>query len=394
MLALHTRLGQSILCCFGIKKLRNRIIKNTLAQSFMRNFIFIISSVLFLACKSDNEKTKPSLNDITESVYASVSVGPEESYFPYTTMPGVIEKIAIEEGDTVTKGQVLFKVTTSLVDNRIIDAQLDLAQTKANLNGDESLLKNIQLDIQTQKQKLQLDSINFRRQENLWKQNIGSALDFDKAKITYKTSQNSLKSLQEKYAQTSVNLRNSYQKAANRVSSERTSLKEYTVKSEISGRVYNLFKEVGELINQQEPFAEIGSVSTFKIKMDIDEIDITKINVGDMVAISLDAYPKQVFEAKITKIFPKKDETTQTFKVESHFVENPPTLYNGLSGEANIIISKRKRVLTIPTDYLLPGNKVMTEDGEKEVVPGLKNMEFVEIISGIDSATTLIKQKK
>ncbi|SOE22394.1 Multidrug efflux pump subunit AcrA (membrane-fusion protein) [Spirosomataceae bacterium TFI 002] len=360
----------------------------------MRKYFFLASLILAFSCKSENEETKPKLNDITESVYASVTISPEVSYFPFTSRAGIIEKIMVQEGDTVSQGQILFKISPSQADNRLVDAQIDLAQTKANYQGTENLLKSIQIEIQTQKQKLTLDSINFKRQENLWSQKIGTAIDYDRAKITYQTSTNNYKSLKEKYDQTKINLRNSYQKAINRVNSEQTSLKEYTVKAEFAGMVYNVFKEVGELLSQQEPFAEIGSVGEFKIKMDIDEVDITKINVGDKVVVSLDAYPNDVFEAVISKIFPKKDEATQTFKVESHFIQVPPRLFNGLSGEANIVVSKRKNVLTIPTDYLLPGNVVMTEDGEKEVKLGIKNMEFVEIVAGLDTNTTISKPKK
>lgn len=363
-------------------------------QLVMKYVLFLATFVFVIACKSSEERAKPTLNDITESVYASVIISPEVSYFPYTSRAGIIEKIFVEEGDTVSVGQVLFEVSTSQADNRLVDAEIDLAQTKANYQGAESLLKSLKLEIQTQQNKLELDSVNFKRQENLWNQKIGTAIDYDRAKITYQASRNAYKLLKEKYDQTTINLRNSYQKAANRVNSERTSLKEYTVKSEIEGRVYNVFKEVGELLSQQEPFAEIGSIGQFKIKMDIDEVDITKINVGDKVVISLDAYPEEVFEALISKIHPKKDESTQTFKVESHFTQVPPKLYNGLSGEANIVISNRKNVLTIPTAYLLPGNIVKTEEGEKAVKTGIKNMEFVEIISGLDTNSTLLKPEQ
>lgn len=360
----------------------------------MRKYLLFTSLIFAFSCQSSPEEAKPARNDITESVYASVTITPEVSYFPFTSKAGLIEEIFVEEGDTVEKGQVLFRIATSQSDNRLIDAQLDFSQTKANLEGSESLLRTLQLDIQNQRQKLTFDSLTFKRQENLWNQKVGTAIDYDRAKVTYQTSRNSYKTLLEKYEQTEVSLRNSLEKAANRVNSERTAIKEYIVKSKIDGQVYNIFKESGELLSQQEAFADIGSVNQFKINMDIDEIDITKINVGDNVVISLDAYPNDVFEAKITKIFPKKEASTQTFKVESHFVKVPPKLYNGLAGEANIIIATRKNVLTIPTDYLQPDNIVITEEGEVSVKTGVKNLEFVEIISGLDTNTTLQKPTK
>lgn len=350
--------------------------------------------MLGLSCHSKSDQTKPNYKDITESVYASVTVIPEISYLAFTSRPGLIEHITIKAGDTVHRGQVLFRVATSQTDNRLIDAQLDFSQSKANFLGPESLLNTLQLDIQNQQKKLSLDSVNFKRQENLWQQGIGTAIEYDRAKLTYQTSQNTYKTLIEKYEQTATNLQNAYKKAANRVKSEETARQEYAITSAIDGRVYNVFKEVGELLGVQEPLAEIGSSKQFKISMDIDEVDITKIGLGDDVIISLDAYPNEVFNATITKIFPKKEAATQTFKVESHFTKTPPKLYNGLSGEANIIIATRKSVLTIPTEYLLPGNVVQTTNGEVAVKTGIKNMEFVEITSGLDTNSILQKPTK
>jgi HlyD family secretion protein len=173
---------------------------------------------------------------------------------------------------------------------------------------------------------LSLDSINFKRQDRLWKQNVGTKVELNKAKIKYDATQNRYNALKKKYSQTDQNLENNYKKALNLVANERTSLDDYIIRAEIDGKVYDIFKEVGEVINPQEKFAEIGDSHNYKIDIDIDEVEITKINLGDTVVISLEAYPEKVFMAKITKIYPKKNENTQTFKIESSFIKNPPKL--------------------------------------------------------------------
>ncbi len=81
----------------------------------------------------------------------------------------------------------------------------------------------------------------------------------------------------------------------------------------------------------------------------------------------------------------------QTFKVEAVFTQTPPTLYAGLAGEANVVLASKDHVLTIPLEYLKNDNYVTTEKGEVPVVTGLRNLEFVEIIDGIDTSTVLIK---
>jgi multidrug efflux pump subunit AcrA (membrane-fusion protein) len=103
----------------------------------------------------------------------------------------------------------------------------------------------------------------------------------------------------------------------------------------------------------------------------------------------LDAYGKETFQAMVTRIIPIKDQRTQTFRVEADFIESPPVLYAGLSGEANILIASHEEVMTIPLEYV-KGNIVSTEDGDKEVSLGMRNLQAVEVISGLDTTDVLL----
>jgi HlyD family secretion protein len=355
----------------------------------------ILSS--FLACKNNDSQNeaKPKNSTITESVYASVKVTPEVSYSAQTIRPGIIEKIFVKEGDLVSKGQVLFQIKpNSDINGQMANAKISLEEAKLNYLGQNSLLKNINLEIATTKQQLKLDSINFKRQERLNAQNIGTKLDFDQIKLKYENTKQQLALLNQKLKQSKNSLESNYKKALNASSTTFSELADYKIRSKIDGKVFSLNKEEGDFISAQEVFAEIGSSEQFKIEMDIDEVDITKIELGDSVLILLDAYVGEVFLAKVDKIFPKKNDISQTFRVESVFMQQPAKLYYGLSGEGNIVVSQRKNTLVIPTEYLLPNNKVLTADGEKSVTVGLKNLEFVEILSGIDTTTSLIKAKE
>jgi multidrug efflux pump subunit AcrA (membrane-fusion protein) len=140
--------------------------------------------------------------------------------------------------------------------------------------------------------------------------------------------------------------------------------------------------------------ASIGSATDFIIELLIDEVDIARVKKGQKVLVNLDAYGDQIFEAKVTKIYPRKEQRTQTFKVEALFENAPEILYPGLSGEGNIVISERENTLIIPYDYLIDGNKVQTENGLKEIEIGLKTIENVEIISGIDTSMVILKPER
>lgn len=364
----------------------------------MRLSITLLAIIsLLLSCQNTGRDlpVKPQQKDITESVYASAKVVPTVTYFPQSLRSGIIKDVYVKEGELVEKGQVLFEIQPTIdAKAQLTNATINLAEAESNYRGQNNLLKNIQLEIETTKDNLSLDALNLNRQERLLAQNIGKKADYDQLKLKYLNTQKQLEGLEQKLIQTKTNLEANYKKALNSIRTEKQQLADFTVRSKIDGRVYTIHKQAGDLISTQETFAEIGTADAFKIEMDIDEVDITKIEIGDSILIVLNAYQEQVFVANISKIAPKKEDLTQTFRVEGHFKELPPKLYYGLAGEANIIVSKRSGALVIPSAYLMANDRVLTTEGEKVVKIGRKNLEFVEILSGIDTATNLIKPKE
>jgi multidrug resistance efflux pump len=363
-------------------------VKTTKLKPLFITFLVILT---FLSCKEKVEKTKPFLTQLTESVYTSVTIQPDDLYSVYASVSGILDKQFIEEGDIVKKGEKLFQIINDAPEINSENAKLALELAKENYKGRADILRSIEDEIRAAKLKLSNDSINYFRQKNLWEKKVGSRVELDTRKLNYDVSKNNLEALQNKLARTEVELKNQIKRAENNYRATLVNTKDFSVKSKINGKVYALFQEPGELVSPQQPLASIGSATDFIIELLIDEVDIARVKLGQKVLVNLDAYGKEIFEAKVTKIYPRKEQRTQTFKVEALFEKAPETLYPGLSGEGNIVISKRDNALIIPYEYLLEGEKVLTENGEKEVKTGLKTLENVEIISGIDTSTVILK---
>ena len=235
------------------------------------------------------------------------------------------------------------------------------------------------------------DSVNFFRQKKLWEQQIGAKIDYDSKKLKFQLSKNKLTLLKSSYNRTEKELETKLNQAKNNYKAALVNTKDFKIKSKINGKVYTLNKKLGELVITQQPVATIGSASNFVLEMLVDETDIVKIVNGQKVIISLDAYKEKVFDGKLSKIYPQKDERNQTFKVEAVFNNPPKVLYPGLAGEANIIINEKEDVLTIPINYLIESNKVKTKNGIIFIKTGLRNMEFVEVIYGLTEETIIYK---
>ncbi|KAB7530128.1 HlyD family efflux transporter periplasmic adaptor subunit [Flagellimonas olearia] len=354
-----------------------------------KTLLFIFGSALLFSCNHTSDKTYPKKMSLTESVYASATVQPDSLYQAYSIVMGILDKVWVEEGDAVAKGDRILQITNTSPELNRKNAELSLRLARENYSGSAAVLKGIEDEIQAAELKLKNDSINYFRQKNLWDQNIGSKVEYDTRKLAYELSQNSLSLLKQKYDRTKNELATQVQQAENTYKSSLTTSEDFTVVSKIDGKVYAIYKNPGEIINTVEPVAAVGRSDKFIVELLVDEVDIVKVKNDQKVYITLDSYGEDVFEAKVYKIYPRKDESSQTFMVEAIFVNPPPTLYPGLSGEGNIVIAQKEEALTIPKEYLIGASKVLTDDGEKDITIGLQNMEMVEVLDGITENTAI-----
>jgi multidrug efflux pump subunit AcrA (membrane-fusion protein) len=354
----------------------------------------IFTAFIFFSCLKQQDKILPLERELIESVYSSVIIQPDSLYQVYSIVSGIIDENLVEEGDVVSKNQVLIQITNNTPRLNTENARLALILAQENYQGSATLLNSIEDEIALAKLTFKNDSINFSRQKNLWNQKIGSNVAYDTKKLNYQFSENNLSLLKSKYTQTKNQLITTLKQAKNNYQTSLINTKDFTVKSKINGKVYELKKEPGELVNIQESIALVGSATHFVIEMLVDEVDIVQISKHMEVVLNLDAYNGALFTGKISKIYPKKDERNQTFKAEAIFDEVPKVLYPGLSGEANIIIAKKKNALTIPKEYLTEDNQVKTDEGFITVTLGVQNLEYVEVLSGITRDTYIYKPEK
>lgn len=353
----------------------------------------LITALLFAqGCAEKGVTIKPEIKQLTESVYASANVVPANLYKVFPEAVGTLDEVLVEEGDTVMIGQELASISSDQPTINAANARLRKELSEANISSSASAVTRIKQELLTVKEQLKLDSLNYWRQQRLAEKDIGSEVDLENIRLKYQSTQNRVASLQSQLAETERELSSALKVSKNDWNSALARLEDYIIRSKMNGKVYAISCEAGELVSSQQVFALIGERDEFVIELMIDEVDIARVQLNQKVVLSLDAYAGEVFEAVISKIYPTKEERTQSFRVEATFETKPENLYNGLSGEANIIISEAENVLTIPLEYLSSTGTVKTEAGEEITVEiGRQNMEMVEILSGLDTNAVLVK---
>jgi HlyD family secretion protein len=354
-----------------------------LKHLFFKKFCFVIPIVLAVAsCKPDVEKTNPTLETISESVYASGMVKSKNQYQVYSTTNGLIGEILVKEGDVLKKGDALMRITNESSNLNADNAKLTAEYNDLSANQDK--LTEAAASIELARSKLKNDSLLLERQRNLWSQKVGTQVELEQRELAYKTSQTNYKSASITYR----NLRKQLEFVSTQAKTNlkiSTALKgDYVIKAEATGRVYKILKEEGEFVTTQNPVAIMGDANEFLLELKVDEYDVARISENQKIVFTMDSYKGEVLEARVLNIEPLMNEQSRSFTVNAEFVTKPAVLYPNLSVEANIIIQSKQKALTIPRSYLISDSLVMVNKDEKrKVVIGLNDYEKVEIKSGL-----------
>jgi RND family efflux transporter MFP subunit len=146
-------------------------------------------------------------------------------------------------------------------------------------------------------------------------------------------------------------------------------------------------------------FITIADLSKLKVTAAVDQADIPKVNKGQKVAISLDAFPDEEFKGKVTTIDPNPVVTQNvvTYNI-SVSIDNPNAkIQLGMGATLNIDLGKKKSVLVVPNLAVRSsdGSKVVRKivDGtptDVKVEVGLSDDDYTEITSGLEEGDKIV----
>jgi multidrug efflux pump subunit AcrA (membrane-fusion protein) len=354
----------------------------------------IVGLLLLQSCTDKKQTAKPTYKLLTEAVYASGNLLPNNEYKVFAQTDGVLLRKVADVGDTVMVGQTVFELQNDKQNIRSKNALAQYRIAQSNAVRTSPVLQEMEATMASAKARWQNDSINHVRYKNLLEGKATSRIDYDRATLAYQTSKNEYLSLRNRYEKIRTQLQLEAQNAETQYKLSVEQNADYAIKSHINGIVYEVYKETGEVVKPTEPIALLGDPSQVYLKLTVDELDINRIKKGQRVLVKIDTYKNRVFKARVTKIYPMLNERDQSFRVDAQFEEEVPRLYAGLTVEANIIIQQKEKALTIPKTYLIGQDSVMIEkEGDAQLVKitkSIENFEYVEILAGLDTNSVLV----
>ncbi|MDR3714202.1 MAG: efflux RND transporter periplasmic adaptor subunit [Puia sp.] len=344
-------------------------------------------------CKRQNE-TKPRRQEIIDAVFGSGHIENKNQYAVVSNSAGYLKEVYVKEGDTVKRGQVLYRLEGIVQQTQVKNALDQLKYAEANLAPASPQIEQLKIQIMQARIKAHADSLTYARYQRLVTTHAVANSDVENAGVQYTADTSSIDVLEKNLADLGHTLTLNVQNARAQYDIQHQNNNYYDITAKADGIIFTLVKKVGDYIKSGDQLAQVGAGSPI-IKLYIAEDDIRRIRVGQLALISLNSNKDTIYPAMITMMYPAFDDSQQAFTVEARFRQLPPVLINGTQLQVNVILEDKKNALVIPSYYLLAGDDVQLK-GNKEKTPvkvGIRTLEWTEILSGITENDVLVQPK-
>ena len=239
---------------------------------------------------------KIQLRTITESVNASGKVYPEVEVKVSPDISGEIVNLFVEEGDKVTKGQVLAKIYAD-----IYSSQRD--QVTANVNQVKAQYENVKAALSGLKTAYENSKATNERYKKLLADKIVSRSEYEQTEQAFRSAESSYNSAKESIRSGEAQI----QGVKAQLARAEKDLARTIITCPMDGIISLMNVKKGERVvgTAQMTGTEMMRVADMKsieVRVDVGENDITKVKLGDTALVEVDAYNNRKFKGIVYKI--------------------------------------------------------------------------------------------
>ncbi len=281
---------------------------------------------------------------------------------------GVVKAIYVKNGSRVKKGQLVLKLDDAVARQQVVTAQQAISGIRAQLDQARSI---------------------YERQQNLWKQNIGTEVQVLNAKTNVEALESQLQAAQAnvRLAQEAANLSNVY--------------------AQISGVVDAVNVKVGEFFSPQsaampQTGIRIVNNSNLKIVTNVPENYTSRVNKGDRVEVIVPETGRPAYQSTLSVVGASIDPTNRSFTAEAKLPSDPVLRPNQIA-TMKILDYQAKAAVAVPVNIVQSDEKgkyvyVMQKEGnrtvarKKNVVVGEAYGGFIEVKSGLSGGEVILTQ--
>ncbi len=368
------------------------------------------------------------MRNIVETVNASGKIYPVTEVKISPDISGEILELYVQEGDRVSKGQLLAKVDASLYTNNVTRANAQVNQSRSGVANAKAQLA--QLNVQLAQARASLN-----RSKKLFAEKVISAAEMEQALTTFRSAE-----ANNKVAIEAINGNNyTVESAVASLNEANQNIRRASIYAPMSGVITKMNIKKGERVVGTAQMAgteimTIADISLMKLDVEVGENDIQKINIADTALIEVDAYSKRKFKGKVFKITQSNASTlaaasnSLTSAATNYIVsvEIDPLSYMdlvgsgqkfpfrpGMSASAEILTKHHNNVICVPINAVTTRDLDSTESSSqtaadndfkeyvfvlnkekkvalREVKTDIQDNEYIEILSGLQTNEQIV----
>ena len=376
-----------------MKKKKNKALRNILAAVA----VILAAAIIYAVLGQENGEpvtvAVPSTGTIVERIPANGKIHPVTEVKISPDVSGEIIELNVEEGDRVSRGDLVIKIKQ--------DVYISLRDRAA------ATLNATRAQYQQQKASFTQAEQNYLRNKQLYGQKAISLQEFQASTAEYEMAREQLNAAEY-----------NIESAVASLDEAEENLTKTVIYSPIDGIVSSLSVEKGERVVGTSQMAgtemlRIADFDMMEVLVDVNENDIIRITKGDTADIEVDAYPGRTFKGVVTQIANSAknlgstttaltDVTNFEVKVrilrESYadlLTSDPIPFRPGMSASVEIETERKDGVTKIPLQAVTPDGCVFVLDRQSSTVrkvavtTGIQDIENIEVISGLGAADTV-----
>ena len=291
----------------------------------------------------------------------------------FSKIPNQITSIKAYVNDQVDKGDVLAVVKNTKLEQAVKQAQAGLESAQANY---ENVLTE------------------WNRTKRLYEEDAISKSQYDAVQAQKKSAKSGVDQAQAALENAKEQYEDSF------------------IKAPISGIVSDRNYDPGEQTSPQQPAYGIVNMDKVKIKLDVVEEDLAKIEKGNKVYVKVNSYPDQVFEGQVKTVYPTINPRTRTAQVEVVLDNKDGKLKSGMYATVNIVTQSSQNTVMIPSYTVVEKTTRKHMGGEltnteievsryvyvikdsvahrRDIKAGIINDDYTEVLAGLEPGETLV----